>query len=161
AKAIFKFTFQDPTSAAVLFEKTFKQKGVAAGSVLTFPLAADELARLPLNQPLSVFAEMRWLRPGGAESRALGSLAVFLVGTFFVKEPGKPVAPPREITDMNVYRPFWNKVWEAPSLDAAGPSNGERRKSLWELDVNAKYTVLLSAEHPTNGLMATKLLRAK
>jgi hypothetical protein len=160
-KAIFTFTFKDPAGAAVLFEKTFKQKGVAAGSVLTFPLAPEELGRLPLNRPLAVFAQMRWLRPGGSESRALGSLDLVLVGTSFVKEPGKPVAPEHELTDMNVYRPFWNKVWEAPNLDAARPDDGGRRKSLWELDVTAKYTVILSVDHPANGLMATKLLRAK
>src|SRR4051794_12132879 len=61
---------------------------------------------------------------------------------------------------MNQFRAFWNKVWESPSLDATRGS-GDEKKYLWELDVNAKYTVLLAPEHDANGLMETKILKVK
>jgi hypothetical protein len=58
---------------------------------------------------------------------------------------------------MSQYRPFWNKVWEAPPLDALNKSGGGRTKSLWELDANARYLVLLSPNEHANGVMETRV----
>ena len=58
---------------------------------------------------------------------------------------------------MSRFRPFWNKVWESPTLDAAasGP-----RKLLWELDANLKYMALITPDQASNGVMETKFLVA-
>jgi hypothetical protein len=159
AKAIVKFVFKAGSDGSVVAEKTFKQKDVAANVDLPFTFSPAETAGLPANKVISVVVEMRWPdSKGGSEHKALGSSEIVLVNKYFVKAQGAAVSPERELTDMSLYRPFWNKIWESPSLDAAGNPDGDNKKYLWELDVNTKYTVLLSTEHPTNGLMQTKLL---
>lgn len=159
AKAILRFVFKDTIDQKVLYEKKFKQKDVAADTDLTFAFPAAELQPLPVNRKLSVLLEMRWLSSTGQkEYKALGSTDLVFVGKYFVKDQGKSVSPERELSDIKSYRPFWNKIWESPSLDAA-KNSGDDKKLLWELDVNTKYSVLLSAEHSANGLMSTKILR--
>lgn len=161
SKAIFRFVFKDGADESVRFEKTFKQKNILPNNDLPFAFSQADLAGLPVNRNLSVLAEMRW--PSSDRStqyKALGSTEIVLVNKYFLKEQGAAVSPERELTDMKQFRPFWNKVWESPSLDAAANPDGDEKKYLWELDVNTKYSVLLSAEHPANGLMETKMLRA-
>ncbi len=161
SKAIFRFVFKDETDESVRFEKTFKQKNILPNNDLSFAFSQADLAGLPVNRNLSVLAEMRWPSSDrSTEYKALGSTEIVLVNKYFLKEQGAAVAPERELTDMKQFRPFWNKVWESPSLDAAANPDGDNKKYLWEVDVNAKYSVLLSAEHPSNGLMETKMLRA-
>ena len=157
-KAITKITLQDAADQSVRYEKIFKQKDVAANTPLPFTFAQGELAHLPVNKPISLLAEMRWRTKSGVEYKALGSSEIVLVNKYFYKEQGGEVGAEQELTDMKRFRPFWNKVWEAPSLDV---SRGGEKKYLWELNVNTKYTVLLSADQPANGLMQTKLLRGK
>jgi hypothetical protein len=159
AKAIFKVTFKKPDDQSVYMERTLKQKDVAAGSTTTFNFSPSDLASLPVNRSIAVLAEIRWKTGGGArESKALGSLDVVFINQYFVKEQGTEASVEKELTDMQRYRAFWNKVWESPSLDAASGSQ-EDKKYLWELDVNAKYSVLLSPTQSSNGLMQTKILR--
>ena len=67
----------------------------------------------------------------------------------------------RELTDMKLFRPFWNKVWEAPTLDPTHGNQDDKKKYLCELDLIAKYSVLLAPDHEANGLMETKVLRTK
>lgn len=161
SKAIFRFVFKDDSDESVRFEKTFKQKNVPPNSDVLFDFTPADLAGLPLNRNLSVLAEVRWPSSDGfTEYKALGSTEFILVSKYFLKKQGAAVTPERELTDMKQFRPFWNKVWESPSLDAVSNPDGDQKKYLWELDVNAKYSVLLSAEHPANGLMETKILRA-
>jgi hypothetical protein len=156
-KAIVKIVFQDAADQSVRYEKVFKQKGIAPNTPLSFAFTQAELVHLPANKNVSVLAEMRWLTKSGTEYKALGSSEIALVNKYFYKEQGAEVAgSEQELTDMTRFRPFWNKVWEAPSLDTS--QSGEKRY-LWELNANAKYTVLLSATHDANGLMQTKLLR--
>jgi hypothetical protein len=159
-KAIFKFVFKHHREDSIRFEKTFKQKDIVPNSDLTFAFSAADLAALPVNRNLSVLVEMRWPGSNGSgEHKAMGSSEIVLVNKYFLKEQGKAVSSEKELTDMKQYRPFWNKVWEAPSLDAASNPDGDKKKYLWELNVNAKYGVLLSTEHPANGLMETRILR--
>jgi hypothetical protein len=158
-KAIFKVTFKNPDDQSVYMERTLKQKDVAAGSTTTFNFSPSDLASLPVNRSIAVLSEIRWKTGGGArESKALGSLDVVFVNQYFVKEQGTEASVEKELTDMQRYRAFWNKMWESPSLDAASGSQDDK-KYLWELDVNAKYSVLLSPTQSSNGLMQTKILR--
>jgi len=157
-KAIIKITLQDAADEAVRYEKIFKQKDVSANTPLSFPFAQGELAHLPVNKPISLLAEMRWRTKSGAEYKALGSSEFVMVNNYFYKEQGGEAGAEQELTDMKRFRPFWNKVWDSPALDV---SRGGEKKYLWELNVNAKYTVLLTADQETNGLMQTKLLRGK
>ncbi len=159
AKAIIRIVFKDRSDESVLYEKTVKHRNVPANGTITIPFESNELSQVPANEPIALFAELRWLGSKGTrEYKALGSSEITLVNRYFVKERGPAVGPERELTDMNRFRPFWNKVWEAPPLDAA---YGRRaKKYLWELDVNGKYSVLLSPDHEANGLMDTKLLQA-
>jgi hypothetical protein len=158
-KAIVKIVLQDPADKTVRLEKSFKQKDVLANNAMTFAFQPDELAQLPVNKPIDVLAEMRWLTKTGRRYKALGSTEIVLVNKCFLKQQGKEASPEKELTDMKVYRTFWNKVWESPSLDTAG-RNGDQ-KYIWELNVNAKYSVLISVDHDANGLMQTKILRGQ
>lgn len=161
-KAIVTLVFKKASDAAVLFEKTFKEKNILPNAEMSFRFAPEELVRLPVNTPLAVFAELRWLAAKtGKEYKAVGSTDIVLVSTSFVKSQGLAHSPmERELTDMKQFRAFWNKVWEAPTLDAASGSR-EDRKTRWELNANMKYSVLLSAAHKSNGLMETKILRGE
>jgi hypothetical protein len=157
-KAIVKIVLHDSTDKSIRCEKTFKQKDISANAPLSFSFTQAELTPLPMNKCISVLAEMRWRTRNGAEYKALGSGEIVLVSKYFFKEQGAEAGVEQELTDMKRFRPFWNKVWESPSLDV---SRGGEKKYLWELNINAKYTVLLSATHDANGLMQTKVLRGK
>lgn len=160
-KTILKVVFKDTAGEKVLVEKSVKLKDVAAGAIVAVPFSAEDLAALPADTQIHVLAELRWPSSGGGRTyAALGSTDITLVEKYFVKERGTALSPERELTEMERYRPFWNKVWEAPALDAAAATRGDRKKLLWELNVTGKYTVLLSPEHEANGLMATKVLAA-
>lgn len=157
-KAIIRVVFKD-ANQRVLVEKSFKQKAISANAPLPLAFSAAELSQISANKSVSVVAEMRWLTRGG-ERKALGSTEVVFVDKFFVKERGSSVSEEVELRDMNQFRAFWNKVWEAPTLDSTN-NRGDNKKYGWELDVTAKFTVLLSAEHQTNGLMQTKILQGE
>ena len=161
-KAILKLVFKDAADKSVLLEKSFKQKGWAPNSEMSFAVGADEVAHLPVNRILKVFAELRWPRGASArESAALGSTEIVLVNKYFVKQQGAAVSAERELKDMNRFRPFWNKVWEAPVVDETGNRRERSRQVLWSLDINARYSVLLSADRDANGVMETRLLKEK
>lgn len=161
-KAILKIVVKDCADKSVLLEKTLKLKDLAANSEIAVPLAADELSRLAANRPLCAYAELRWLSGTPASpSAAVGSTEFILVDPCFVKQQGAAASPEGEPRDMNLYRGFWNKLWESPVIDEAGSRRERPAQVLWDLDVNAKYAVLLSAEHATNGVMETRLLQEK
>lgn len=157
-KAILKVVWKDAADPSTHFEKTFKRKDVLPGALFECSFEAGELAHLPVGKLLTVGAELRWLTgKAGREIRALGSAEAVLVNQFYLKDAGKETGDEVELRDMKLYRSFWNKVWEAPVLDAAqGP-----KKYNWELDANCKYSVLLSASHDSNGFMEPKLLMAQ
>jgi len=160
-KAILKLTFKDGADQTVWLEKSVRQQDVAANSTISVALSPEEAARLPVNRKVAVLAELRWPgKAGGAAHQAFGACDVVFVNQYFLAAQGSAVSPERELADMNQYRAFWNKVWESPSLDATRGS-GDDKKYLWELDINAKYSVLLAPDHDTNGLMQPKLLQAK
>ena len=159
-RAIVSIVFKDCGTQAVCFEKTSRYTNVSAGDVLPITFTQDELARLPANKPLAAIAEMRWPgRPGAPARSALGSIDIALVDQYFLKTQGSATTDELELTDMQRFRPFWNKVWEAPSLNAA--ATDESRKRRWALNVSTKYTVLLRSDQNANGVMETKLLQQK
>ena len=155
-KLIVRVVFKRASDQRLCFEKKFQRKDVSAGSPLQLAFSAAELAGLPCSEPLAVFAAVRWRHPrSGREYRACGSTEIALVQRAFVKERGGDVSAERELTDMQRFRSFWNKVWEAPVL--GGGSEGHR---LWQLDATLKYSVLLAPAQASNGLMDTKILSA-
>lgn len=156
-KAIVRIILRDAADPSVQCEKIFKQKNLSANAPVSFSFTQGELAHLPANKTIAVLAEMRWTTKTGAEYKALGSSEIVLVNKYFFQEQGGAVGEEKELTDLKRFRAFWNKVWESPALDVA---RGGEKKYLWELNVNTKYTVLLSAAE-ANGLMQTKLLRGK
>ena len=161
-KAIVKLVFRDPADKTVLLEKSYRQKDLSPGGELAFAIDKEEAARLPANRSLDVLAELRWPNPAtGAVSAAFGSTGIVLVDKYFLKQQGSAVSAEFEPKDMTRFRPFWNKVWESPVIDEAGTRSGRPRQVLWSLDVNAKYTVLLSPDQVSNGLMETRLLKEK
>lgn len=155
-KALLTIVFKE--GDAVRLESTFKQKDVAADGVMSCAFSAEDVSRLPSNVNLSVVARLRWpARDGGREYSALGATDIVVVKAVFAREQGSAVSPPRELRDMKQFRPFWNKFWEAPLLDGARSGSAPEKKYRWELDANAKYSVLLAPNQEANGLMVTKL----
>ncbi len=148
-KAIFTFYFKDPVSRQLLLEKTFKMKDIQANTPLHFEFMKSELLSLPLYKDLEIFAEVRWRTSSGKEYKAIGNTPAIFVQNYFVQQQGVAVSSEKELTDMQVYRSFWNKIWQSPSLG--------KSKSLWELNVDARYTVSLSADHTANGITDTKM----
>lgn len=160
AKAILKLVIHEAGNPVVRHEKTFKLKNVLANSPIDCTFEAGELAHLPANTCYSVLAELRWRNArSGHETRALGSSELVLVNKYFLKDRRPEMSAERELTDMTQYRPFWNKIWEAPVLDGTRGGNSDRRKYSWDLNVNAKYSTFLSASHDSNGMMETKILK--
>jgi hypothetical protein len=157
-KAILKVAVYDPANPATRYEKTLKLKDVLANSTMECRFDAGELAHLPPNCLLSVVGELRWKGArSGRETRALGSCEIVLVDRYFIKSRGAETSTERELKDMEKFRPFWNKVWEAPVLDGLR-GGSDKPKYVWELNVNARYTTLLTGGHDANGVMETKLL---
>lgn len=130
---------------------------VGANSVQAITVTQADLAKLPANRRIAVIAELRWPGRSGRAHCATGSTDIVLADKYFLRERGATVGDERELTDMSQYRPFWNKIWEAPPLDAVNRAGGSRAKSLWELDVNARYLVLLSPHEHANGVMETRI----
>lgn len=159
-KAIVRIVFKTRPDGNTACEKTFKLKDVAANNILSLDFGAAELAAIPCDAPIDMLAEFRWLTPSdGREFKALGSREVVFVNKTYFKSQGTALANDLELTDMSRYRPFWNKVWESPTLDATSAARDQRKYS-WELDVSSKYSVVLAPDHDANGLMETRILKA-
>lgn len=156
-KAIVRVWVKDCSDQTVFAEKVSKQKDLPANGIVAVPFTAAEMAGVPAGKPVSLLAEIRWRSSSGREHKALGSLDSVFVNRHFVTERGAAVGPEVELTDMNRYRAFYNKLWESPALDAAAPN---QRKLLWKLDANLKYSVLIAPEHASNGSMETRFLIA-
>lgn len=159
-KAIIGFHFKDAANKTVL-EKVFKQKNILPNTAIECVFTKEEIASLPANRTLHAIAEMRWLTAGKKEVKCLGSAETVFVDDFFLKEQGKSLADEKELADMKVYRAFWNKVWEAPVLEALNKKGEGQKKYNWELDATLKYNFSLTYEHPSNGLMETKIAQGE
>jgi hypothetical protein len=156
-RAILKVTLKGTHHPSDWVKVESRLTNVAANSVQTIGITQADLAKLPANRRIAVIAELRWPGSSGKPYCAAGSTDIVLVDKYFVKERGATVGDEHELTDMSQYRPFWNKIWEAPPLDAVNKSAVGRSKSLWELDVNARYVVVLTSKENANGVMETRL----
>lgn len=153
-KAIVNVVVKRASDQSVVAEKVVKQHDLAPGASVTVVFAPEDLQHAPSGESLSVLAQIRWRTGSGRVVQAVGSTEAVLVDQFFVKERGSAQGPERELTDMERYRVFWNKVWESPALDAAAPEH----KLLWALDATLKYSVLVVGNEASNGLMETRFL---
>lgn len=153
-KAIVSVVVKRSSDQSVIAEKVVKQRDLAAGASVTVVFSPEDLQSAPSAEPLSLLAQIRWRTGSGRVVNAVGSTEAVLVDQFFVKARGTALGPERELTDMERYRAFWNKVWESPALDAAA----EEHKLLWALDATLKYSVLVSGKEASNGLMETRFL---
>src|SRR3954447_3226389 len=153
-KAIVNVVVKRASDQSVVAEKVVKQRDLAAGASVTVVFSPEDLQHAPSGEPLSLLAQIRWRTGSGREVQAAGATEAVLVDQFFVKERGSALGPERELTDMERYRAFWNKVWESPALDAAA----EEHKLLWALDATLKYSVLVTGSESSNGLMDTRFL---
>ncbi len=153
-KAIVRIVLKDSATQQVVFEKTFRQKNVVANTALSFTANAEELFSVPVQTPLTLFAEMRWLSGNSRkEYKAIGSEEVVFAEDYFVKGWGALNEEEKELTDLSMYRSFWNKIWESPVLDKGS------RKKLWEIDAAIRYSIFLSPGQTANGLIETKMLQ--
>ncbi|MBA3704438.1 MAG: hypothetical protein H0W84_00620, partial [Bacteroidetes bacterium] len=159
-KAIVRLVFKDNKNNTLL-EKIFKQKDVMPNSVLDFTFSSLELRDVPSNTTIQVIAEMKWLTSQNREVKTLGNTEIVLVENSFIKEQGKELVEEKELTDMKVYRSFWNKIWESPVLDKVNSDQDGVKKYNWELNANVKYTFAPSTDQTSNGLMETKKLTAE
>ena len=153
ARAVVHLVLKD-TSERVLHQRDFRLLDVEPGKPVTLTLEPGEVSHLPANVPLSVAAQLRW--PGtrrGSAYQASAITEVVLVDRVFVTGLGGPVAGDKELADMQVYRSFWNKVWESPTTQATSADDGS---SHWSLDAAIKYSVLFAPGQTANGLMETK-----
>lgn len=159
AKAILTLVLHDSAHPEVRVEKRFNLRDLLSNTAIECKFEPPELSHLPPNCCVTLLAQLRWRHPRtGRETRALGASEIVFVDKTFLKERGGEVSAARELTDMTLYRAFWNKVWEAPVLDQARGQTGERKKLLWELNMHAKYVAMLSASHDSNAMMQTRVL---
>jgi hypothetical protein len=156
-RAILAVTLKGTHHAGDWVKVEARLTNVAANSEQTITVTRADLAKLPTNRRIAVIAELRWPGSSGAAHCATGSTDIVLADKYFLCERGATVGDERELTDMSQYRPFWNKIWEAPMLDAMNRSGNGSGKTLWELDVTARYLVLLSPREQANGVMETRL----
>jgi hypothetical protein len=158
AKAILKIAIYDGANQSARHEKIFKVKSIPANSEIECHFDAGELSHLPSDRTLCVIGELRWINARtGRETRALGATEIALAGRYVLKSVGVATTDERELNDMTRFRSFWNKIWEAPS-SAVPKTKDARKKYTWDLDAIARYTVLLTGAHDSNGLMESKLL---
>lgn len=149
ARALLKVTLVDDSNPKLRFEKTVKLTAVAANSELECVFEPGELAHMPTGSRLTATGALRWPGKNGARE-ALGSTQLVLVGPLFVKALGGEVGGERELVDMRRWRPFWNKVWDAPTLDR----NGEG-KARWKFEADVRYVAKVGVD-ARNGIMETR-----
>jgi len=156
-RAILALTLKGTHHPADWVKVEARLTNVAANSEQTITVTRADLAKLPTNRRIAVIAELRWPGSSGAAHCATGSTDIVLADKYFLCERGATVGEERELTDMGRYRPFWNKIWEAPTLGATNRPGNDDAWTKWELDVTARYLVLLSPRESANGVMETRL----
>jgi hypothetical protein len=148
-RAILDLCVREPGGAVDLLRHSERLTDVTPGSVIKVALTPEECRSLPADTDLEVLAGLRW--PTRTGSRQATSAQVLVASSRVqVRDRGAVVGAPVELTDMNRFRAFWNKVWSSP---AAGPE----AVPLWGLDVAMRYSVVLTAADRGNGLMSARL----
>lgn len=154
-KAIAHLCIKDATER-VVHQQDFRLLDLAPGQPITLALEPGDVSHLPTNAKLTVGVQLRWpgSRPGAAY-QASAVADVVVVDKYFVRSSAGPVAGDKELVDMKSYRPFWNKVWESPTLQATADGGGQGH---WNLEATLKYAVIFAPDQVANGLMETKRL---
>ena len=124
-RALLQITLVDDSNKALRHQKILRLTSLRANSEIECVFEAGELAHLPPGSRLTATAALRWPGKAGVAWEALGSTGLVLAGPLFVKAVGAEVGPERELTDMRRWRAYWNKLWEAPTLDRS--DDGKRR----------------------------------
>ena len=150
-RAILSLSIREPGGAADLLTRSERIVALSAGSEIKVPLTAEESGALPTDTDLEVLAGLRWRGRNGVY-QATCSQTVVMASQAQVRDRGDLVGDAVELTDMNRFRSFWNKVWSSP--DTGG---GDGALPLWGLDVAMRYSVLVTAGERGNGLMAARL----
>ena len=156
SKAIIKFSFKGP-SGLLLFEKIFKKKDIGINESQIFEFSLLEIQSFPNCVPISVSAEISWPDAAGTIVKAFGNTSMSFTEGYIPKTGGKLLPSELELSSMDLYRPFWNKIWESPEAINENEDKYPGSKKLWSVDVNLKYCILLSGQKESNGLMETKL----
>ncbi len=150
-RAILTVCVREPGAATEVCRHVERLTGVAPGAELKVALTADECGSLPCDVDLEVLACLRW--PGARGTyQATSSQTVVVTSPVQVSQRGDVVGSPVELTDMNRFRGFWNKVWTSPAT-----GGGAEALPLWGLDVAMRYSVVTVSGERGNGLMETRL----
>jgi len=129
---------------------------VSPGGELRVVLDPTELSAVPADTEVEVFAQLRWPGTQGAHGSSEGVVRqatsvqkVVLASGRHVAGSGVPTGDPVELHDMTAFRPFWNKLWSS-----ATPT---QERPLWGIALTLRYSVVVVAEQPANGLMEVRL----
>lgn len=152
ARAKLEISAREPGGATDLLRVTRRLTDLTPGSELAVPLTPEQSGALPRDTELEVLAHLRW--PGARGTyQATASRTVVLATRTIVRDRGDLVGSPVELTDMNRYRAFWNKVW------ASTGGTADEALPLWGVDVALRYSVIGTASDHGNGLMTTRTQR--
>lgn len=149
-RAILTVVVREPGGAVDLCTRSVRLTDVAPGAEVKVALAAEEVAALPVDTALEVLASLRWKGTKGTYQCTCGQQIV-LASRVQVRDRGDIIANPVELTDMNRFRSFWNKIWESPT------QAGAEALPLWGLDAALRYSVVAVAAAEGNGLMQTRV----
>jgi hypothetical protein len=150
-RAILQICVREPGGAADLLQRTERLTGLTQGSEIKVALSANEFNALPADTDLEVLACLRW-RASRGTYQATCSQTVVVASRVQVRDRGDLVGTPVELTDMNRFRSFWNKVWTS-----VGSGADEAADRLWGLDVAMRYSALITTGGKGNGLMQARL----
>jgi hypothetical protein len=150
-RAILTVCAREPGGASDLCWHTEKLTNVAAGTEIKVALTPDESRALPVDTDLEVLASLRW-RGAKGTYQATCMHKLVLASRVQVRDRGDVVGNPVELTDMNRFRSFWNKVWDSPTHGA-----GTEALPLWGLDAALRYSVVTVGTVQGNGLMQTRV----
>lgn len=142
---------REPGGATDVLSRTEQLTAVAPGAEIPVALTAEEARGLPADTDLEVLACLRW--PGAKGTyQATSTQTVVVASRVQVRDRGDVVGTPVELTDMNRFRSFWNKVWTSPTT-----GGGPEALPLWGLDAALRYSVIATSGDRANGLMETRL----
>ena len=142
---------REPGGLTDVLNRTEQLTAVTPGAEIPVKLTAEEAQGLPADTDLEVLACLRWPGAKGLY-QATCSQTVVVASRVQVRDRGDVVGTPVELTDMNRFRGFWNKVWTSPTTGGrprGAPAVGAGRGP-----------ALLRRRHPGdrgNGLMETRL----
>ncbi|SEA04204.1 MULTISPECIES: hypothetical protein [unclassified Mycobacterium] len=150
-RAILTWCAREPGGATDLCWHTEKLSNVAPGTELKIALTPEESKALPADTDLEVLASLRWKGAKGTYQATCVHKLV-LASRVQVRDRGDIIGNPVELTDMNRFRSFWNKVWDSPTNGA-----GTEALPLWGLDAALRYSVVAVGTAQGNGLMQTRV----